>query len=150
MVIKKIAQKILRYLSILIPMGALLLAPIYLYGDQLGLLLIEKFGDTTGLFIRPLVMAAIYIITLGILLSPKLQKLNEALWLKQLDYVEIKNVYKTYIYAICSFSAITLLIVLKTSFAYTADGINWFNTKDYLFIYLLAVLCVSPLFVKKN
>lgn len=147
---KKIALKVLRYLCILIPMSSLLIVPIYFYGDEFGLVLIDKFGDTTGLYIRPLVMVAIYIITLGILLYPKLEKLNEALWLKQLDYVEIKNIYKTYIYAISSFGLITLLVVLKTSFAYTADGINWFNTKDYLFIYLVVALCVSPFFVKKN
>jgi hypothetical protein len=121
----------------------------YLYGHELGLILIDKFGDTIGLYIRPLIMASTYIIALAILMHPKLEKFNSSLWLNKLNYEEIKNIYKTYIYGIGSFAMLALLITLKTTFFHTDNGINWFNAKDYLFVYLLVVLCASPFLTKK-
>lgn len=146
----KIWLKILRYLAIFIPMSLLLLVPMYLYGDELGLMLIAKFGNAIGLYIRPIVMASTYIIVLVILMSPKLEKFNSFLWLNKLDYEEIKNIYRAYIYGIGSFALLTLLIILNTIFFHSANGVNWFNAKDYLFVYFLVVLFALPFFTKKS
>jgi hypothetical protein len=135
---------IFNYLVIFIPMTLLTLAPIYYFGGDLGELLIEKFEVTTGLYLRPLVISVILILALLLLSSTKLEKLNELLWLRQFSKEKIKSLYWTYIYGIGSFALLTLLIVIKTIFFYSANDINWFSSRSYLWGYFLLILLFSP------
>jgi len=146
---KKVLQKTIHYLTIAIPMSTFLLMPIYLYGNELGIYLIEKFGNTIGLYIRPLALGTLCLSILSILLLPKLQKLNEALWPKKFSYEEIIGIYKTYIYSLSSFIFLSLLVVIITIFSHSQNSFNWFNFKDYLFIYLIAILLITPALAQK-
>jgi hypothetical protein len=135
---------IFNYLVIFIPMTLLILVPIYYFGGDLGNLLIEKFEVTTGLYLRPLVISGILILVLLLLSSSRLEKFNELLWFRQFSKGRIKSLYSTYIYGIGSFALLTLLIVIKTVFFYSANDINWFSSRSYLWGYFLLVLFFSP------
>lgn len=136
---------VLKYLSIFIPMTLLILLPIYYFGGELGNFLIEKFGITTGLYIRPLVIAVTFIALLFFMSTSNLEKINELLWFKQFSKEKIKALYKTYILGLSSFASLTLLIVIKTTFFYAENDFNWFNSRNYLFGYLLLILFFTPL-----
>ena len=143
---KKIQSIFLNYLTIFIPMTALVLLPIYFFGDVLGELLIRFLGNTTGLFIRPLVISAIYIAILILLISPSLTKTNCLLWFKSLSDFQIRRIYRTYIYGFISFGVLTAVVILSTLFDQSESNINWFNSSNYLLFYLLLILAVSPIF----
>jgi hypothetical protein len=141
---KYFLSPIFKYLAIFIPMTLLILLPIYFFGGDLGEFLIEKFEVTTGLYLRPMVISGILILVLLLLSSPTLEKLNELLWFRQLSKEKVKLLYKTYIYGIGSFALLTLLIVIKTIFFYSANDINWFSSRSYLWGYFLLILLFSP------
>jgi hypothetical protein len=142
--LKYFLSPLFKYLAIFIPMTLLILLPIYFFGGDLGELLIEKFEVTTGLYLRPMVISGILILVLLLLSSPTLEKLNELLWFRQLSKEKVKLLYKTYIYGIGSFALLTLLIVIKTIFFYSANDINWFSSRSYLWGYFLLILLFSP------
>jgi hypothetical protein len=142
---KKLLLMPLKYLAVFIPMTAILLLPIFYFADVLGEQLIAMFGETGGLFMRPLVISGIYIGLLTLLLSPSLTKVNSYLWFKCLSDIQIRTLYKTYIYGLGSFAVLITLLILMTLFFYSKESINWFNTRDYMFFYLLIVLAISPI-----
>jgi hypothetical protein len=132
-------------------MTTLVLLPIFFFGDILGELLIGFFGSTTGLFLRPLTISAIYIAILVLLLSPSLSKTNCLLWFTSLSDLQIRKIYKTYIYGFISFAALTSVVAISTLLYQSESKVHWFNSREYLFFYLLLILAVSPFFsLKKN
>ena len=144
--LKEIKSIFINYLTIFIPMTTLVLLPIFFFGDALGELLIRFFGNTTGLFMRPLAISLIYIAILMLLLSPFLSKMNCLLWFKSLSDLQIRKIYKNYIYGFISFAALTAAVVISTLLDQPESKINWFNSRNYLFFYLLLFLAVSPIF----
>jgi hypothetical protein len=112
-------------------------------GELLGDLLIGFFGDSLGLFVRPLVISGIVIALLYGLSMPLLVKTNQLIWFKRFTAEQINAIYRRYIYGVGSFAFLTTLVVLNTYFALIAS-ISWFNTGDYLIGYLLVLLVIIP------
>jgi hypothetical protein len=112
-------------------------------GELLGDLLIGFFGDSLGLFVRPLVISGIVIALLYGLSMPLLVKTNQLIWFKRFTAEQINAIYRRYIYGVGSFAFLTTLVVLNTYFALIAS-IFWFNTGDYLIGYLLVLLVIIP------
>lgn len=145
---KKALKTLIQYLSIFIPMGVLIVFFTLWLGELLGDLLIGYFGDSLGLFIRPVVISGIVIALLYILSMPLLVKTNQMIWFKRFTAGQINAIYRRYIYGVGSFAFLTTLIVLNTYLALIAS-ITWFNTSNYLFAYLLVLLFVIPIFCLK-
>lgn len=140
----KNALKILiQYLSIFVPMGVFIVFFTFWLVELLGDLLIGIFGDSLGLFIRPLVISGIVIALLYGLSMPLLVKTNQLIWLKRFTTKQIDAIYRYYIYGIGSFAFLTTLVVLNTYLA-LIGSITWFNSNNYLFAYLLVLLVVVP------
>jgi hypothetical protein len=119
-------------------------------GELLGNLLIGVFGDSLGLFIRPVVISGIVIALLYVLSMPLLVKTNQLIWFKRFKAEQIDAIYRYYMYGVGSFAFLTTLVILNTYLALIAS-ITWFNTSDFLIGYLLVLLVVIPAFcVKKN
>jgi hypothetical protein len=112
-------------------------------GELLGHLLIGVFGDSLGLFIRPLVISGIVIALLYCLSMPLLVKTNQLIWLKRFTTEQIYTIYRRYIYGVGSFAFLTTLVVINT-YLVLIGSISWFNTSDYLLGYLLVLLIVIP------
>jgi hypothetical protein len=118
-------------------------------GELLGDLLIGVFGDSLGLFVRPVVISGIVILLLYGLRIPLLVKTNQLIWFKRYTTEQINAIYRRYIYGVGSFTFLTTLVVLNTYIALIAR-ITWFNTSAYLLGYLLVLLVIIPLFCLKN
>ncbi len=136
---------LIRYLIVFLPLTTLILLPIYFWGDLLGASLFRLFGDVLGLFLRPLVISILYIFVFAVMLSSKLEKLNQYLWFSRFSNQEIKRIYKTYIFGITSIFGITLVIVCLTLSLGENFWINWFDSRNYLSFYFLVVLVFTPL-----
>jgi len=136
---------LIKYLAVFVPFTLILLLPIFLWGDLLGIALIHLCGEVYGLFLRPLVISIFYVFVLTGMLLPIFQRLSQYFWFNRFSAQLVKRIYKTYIYGITSFFAITLLVVCLTLLFGEDFWVNWFNTKNYLFGYLLVVLVVAPL-----
>jgi len=146
----KALKTLIQYLSIFVPMGVLIVFFIFWFGEPLGDLLIRYFGDSLGLFVRPLVISGIVIAFLYGLSMPLLVKTNQLIWFKRFKAKQIDAIYRYYIYGIASFAYLTTLVILNTYLALIAN-ITWFNTGDFLIGYLLALLVIIPVFcLKKN
>jgi hypothetical protein len=117
-------------------------------GELLGNLLIGVFGDSLGLFIRPVVISGIVIALLYGLSMPLMAKINQLIWFKRFKAEQIDAIYRYYIYGIGSFAFLTTLVVLNTYLALIAS-ITWFNTSNFLIGYLLVLLFVIPAFCMK-
>jgi hypothetical protein len=117
-------------------------------GELLGDLLIGVFGDSLGLFIRPVVISGILIALLYGLSMPLLIKTNQLIWLKRFTTKQINLIYRQYIYGLGSFAFLTTLVVLNTYLSLIAS-ITWFNTSEYLIGYLLVLLVLIPTFCVK-
>ena len=74
---KKALKNLIQYLSIFIPMGVFIVFFSLWLGEFLGDLLIGVFGDSLGLFIRPVVISCIVIAMLYGLSMPLLIKTNQ-------------------------------------------------------------------------
>lgn len=142
--IRSLFSVLMRYLIVFIPITLVLLMPIYFWGDLLGTSLIQLFGDVLGLFLRPLVIALLYIFIFGTMLSSRFEKFNQYLLCNKFSTKEVKRIYTTYIYGITSIFVVTLIIVFFTLFLGSDFWINWFNSRDYLSFYCLSVLIVAP------
>ena len=134
---------IIQYLSICVPMGVFIVFFTIWIGELLGHLLIGVFGDSLGLFIRPLVISGIVIALLYCLSMPLLVKTNQLIWLKRFTTEQIYTIYRRYIYGVGSFAFLTTLVVINT-YLVLIGSISWFNTSDYLLGYLLVLLIVIP------
>ena len=131
-------------------MSVLIVIFTFWLGELLGDLLIGYFGDSLGLFIRPVVISGIVIAFLYGLSMPLLVKTNQLIWFKRFKAKQIDAIYSYYIYGIASFAYLTTLVILNTYLALIAN-ITWFNTGDFLIGYLLALLVIIPVFcLKKN
>ena len=146
---KKALKTLLQYLSIFIPMGVLIVFFTLWLGELLGDLLIGVFGDSLGLFIRPVVISGIVIALLYGLSMPLLVKTNQLIWFKRFKSIQIDAIYRYYIYGIGSFAFLTTLVVLNTYLVLIAS-INWFNASNYLIAYMLVLLAVLPVFCLKG
>ena len=118
-------------------------------GELLGDLLIGVFGDSLGLFIRPIVISGIVIAFLYVLSMPLLVKTNQLIWIKRFKAEQVDAIYRYYIYGVGSFAFLTTLVILNTYLALIAS-ITWFNTSDFLIGYLLVLLVVIPAFCMKK
>lgn len=143
---KKFTITIFKYFSVFIPITILILAPIYLYGDELGLFLIDTFGPVIGLFIRPIVIAIIPIIVFSFLHLSLFNKFNELISLNKVSIQQMHSIYKSYIYSLGSFILLTLAIIFKTLFISHTYGVNWYSARNFIFIYLISVCLVTPIF----
>jgi hypothetical protein len=147
---KKALKTLIQYLSIFIPMGVFIVFFAIWLGELLGDLLIGFFGDSLGLFIRPVVISGIVIALLYGLSMPLLVKTNQLIWFKRFKAEQIDAIYRYYIYGIGSFAFLTTLVILNTYLTLIAS-ITWFNTSNYLIGYLLVLLVVIPvLFLKRE
>jgi hypothetical protein len=146
---KKAFKTLIQYLSIFIPMGVLIVFFTLWLGELLGDLLIGFFGDSLGLFIRPVVISGIVIALLYGLSMPLLVKTNQLIWFKRFKAEQINAIYRRYIYGIGSFAFLTTLVILNTYLALIAS-INWFNAGEFLIGYLLVLLVVIPAFCMKK
>jgi hypothetical protein len=118
-------------------------------GELLGDLLIGVFGDSLGLFIRPIVISGIVMALLYGLSMPLLVKTNQLIWFKRFTTEQINSIYRRYIYGVGSFAFLTTLVILNTYLALIAS-ITWFNTSDFLIGYLLVLLVVIPAIYLKS
>ena len=130
-------------------MGVLIVFFTLWLGELLGDLLIGVFGDSLGLFMRPIVISGIVMALLYGLSMPLLVKTNQWIWFKRFKAEQIDAIYRYYIYGIGSFAFLTTLVILNTYLALIAS-ITWFNTSDYLIGYLLVLLFVIPAFGMKK
>jgi hypothetical protein len=146
---KKALKSLIQYLSIFIPMGVLIVFFTLWLGELLGDLLIGVFGDSLGLFIRPVVISGIVMALLYGLSMPLLVKTNQLIWFKRFTTEQINAIYRRYIYGVGSFAFLTTLVILNTYLTLIAS-ITWFNTSDYLIGYLLILLVVIPVFFLKS
>jgi hypothetical protein len=122
----------------------------YWLGELFGSLLIMYFGDSLGLFIRPLVISGVVIVLLYGLNMPLLVKANQLIWLKRLTMKQIDAIYRYCIYGIGSFAFLTTLVILNTYLG-LIGSITWFNSSNFLFAYLLILPFVIPvLFLKRG
>ena len=135
-----------RYLGVFLPISLMILSAIFQWGDELGEFLIQRFGVVYGLYMRPIVIALFPIVILAILSLPNFEKLNQLIWFSKFTKDQINYISKSYIYSVGSFASLSLVVVLMTLFAYSENGINWQNSKDYLVLYLVFVLVVTPMF----
>ncbi len=142
---EKVFSALIRYLTVFLPLTLLLLLPIYYWGDLLGVGLIQVFGDSLGLFLRPLVISVLYIFVFAVMLSSRLEKFNQYLWFSRFSTQEIKRIYRTYIYGITSIFGVTLIVVCLTLSFGANFLINWFDSRNYLSLYFLVVLVFAPL-----
>lgn len=140
---KKVLKTLIQYLSIFIPMGVLIVFFTLWLGELLGDLLIGVFGDSLGLFIRPIVISGMVIALLYSLSMPLLTKTNQLIWFKRFTTEQINAIYRYYICGIGSFAFLTTLVILNTYLALIAS-ITWFNISDFLIGYLLVLLVVIP------
>ena len=140
---KNALKTLIQYLSIFVPMGVFIVFFTIWLGELLGDLLIGVFGDSLGLFIRPIVISGIVMALLYGLSMPLLVKTNQLFWFKRFTTHQINAIYRRYIYGVGSFAFLTTLVVLNTYFALIAS-ISWFNTGDYLIGYLLVLLVIIP------
>jgi hypothetical protein len=124
-------------------MGVLIVFFIFWFGEPLGDLLIRYFGDSLGLFVRPLVISGIVIAFLYGLSMPLLDKANQLIWFKRFKAEQIDAIYRYYIYGIGSFAFLTTLVILNTYLALFTST-TWFNTSEFLIGYLLVLLVVIP------
>ena len=136
---------LIQYLGICVPMAVFIVFFTIWIGQLLGHLLIGVFGDSLGLFIRPIVISGILIALLYGLSMPSLIKTNQLIWLKQFTTEQINAIYRRYSYGVSSFAFLMTLVVLNTYLALIAN-ITWFNTSDYLIGYFLFLLVVIPIF----
>ena len=141
-------KTLIQYLSIFVPMGVFIVFFTIWLGELLGDLLIGVFGDSLGLFIRPVVISGILIALLYGLSMPLLIKTNQLIWLKRFTTKQINLIYRQYIYGLGSFAFLTTLVVLNTYLSLIAS-ITWFNTSEYLIGYLLVLLVLIPTFCVK-
>jgi hypothetical protein len=130
-------------------MGILIVFFTLWLGELLGDLLIRYFGDSLGLFIRPLVISGIVIALLYGLSMPLLVKTNQLIWFKRFKAEQIDAIYRYYIYGVGSFAFLTTLVILNTYLTLIAS-ITWFNTSDFLIGYLLVLLVVIPAIYLKS
>lgn len=131
-------------------MGVLIVFFTLWLGELLGDPLIRYFGDSLGLFVRPVVISGILMALLYGLSMPLLVKTNQLIWFKRFKAEQIDAIYRYYIYGIALFAFLTTLVILNTYLALIAN-ITWFNTGDFLIGYLLALLVIIPVFcLKKN
>ncbi len=142
---EKVFSALMRYLTVFLPLTLALLLPIYYWGDLFGVGLIQVFGDSIGLFLRPLLISMLYIFVFAVMLSSRLEKFNQYLWFSRFSAQEIKRIYKTYIYGITSIFGATLIIVCLTLSFGSNFWINWFDSINYLPLYFLLVLVFAPL-----
>jgi len=142
-------KTLIQYLSIFIPMGVLIIFFALWLGELLGGPLIRYFGDSFGLFVRPVVISGIVIALLYGLSMPLLVKTNLLIWFKRFTTEEINSIYRYYIYGIGSFAFLTTLVILNTYLALIAS-ITWFNADEFLIGYLLVLLVVMPAICLKN
>ncbi len=142
---EKVFSALMRYLTVFLPLTLALLLPIYYWGDLFGVGLIQVFGDSLGLFLRPLLISMFYIFVFSVMLSSRLEKFNQYLWFSKFSTQEIKCIYKTYIYGITSIFGITLIVVCLTLSFGANFWINWFDSRNYLSLYFLVVLVFAPL-----
>jgi hypothetical protein len=145
---EKVFSILMRYLTVFVPLTLALLLPIYYWGDLLGAGLIQLFGDTLGLFIRPLVISMLYIFILSAMLSSRFENFNQHLWFSRFNTDEIKRIYKTYIYGITSIFGITLIVVCLTLTLGENFWINWFDgfifyEKSYKYIFELIIITTA-------
>jgi len=143
--IRNILFSLIKYLAVFIPFTLMLLLPIFLWGDLLGIALINLFGEVHGLFLRPLIISIFYVFVLTGMLLPIFQRFSQFFWLNKFSEQLVKQIYKAYIYGITSFFVLTLLVVCLTLLLGADFWINWFNSRNYLFGYFLVVLVVAPL-----
>jgi len=146
---KKALKTLIQYLSIFVPMGVFIVFFTIWLGELLGQLLIGFFGESLGLFIRPVVISGIVIVLLYGLSMPLLVKTNQLIWFKRFEAEQIDVIYRYYIYGIGSFAFLTTLVILNTYLTLIAS-ITWFNTSDFLIGYLLVLLVVLPVFCQKK
>jgi len=146
---KNTLRTLIQYLSIFVPMGILIVFFTLWLGELLGDLLIRYFGDSLGLFIRPLVISGIVIALLYGLSMPLLVKTNQLIWFKRFKAEQIDAIYRYYIYGVGSFAFLTTLVILNTYLTLIAS-ITWFNTSDFLIGYLLVLLVVIPAIYLKS
>ena len=146
---KNALKTLIQYLSIFIPMGVLIVFFNLWLGELLGSLLIRHFGESLGLFVRPLVISGIVIAFLYGLSMPLLAKANQLVWFNRFKAEQIDTIYRYYIYGIGSFAFLTTLVILNTYLALIAS-ITWFNAGDFLIGYLLVLLAVIPAFCIKK
>lgn len=144
--IKKITGVVIRYFSVFLPITTLILLPIYLYGEDLGIFLIDLLGPTLGLYIRPILISLIPITIFSLLRLPSFNKFNEIISFRKISTQQIHFIYKSYIYSLGSFAFITFVVVFMTVFVSRAAAINWYTAKDYIFVYLLLMLVITPMF----
>lgn len=130
-------------------MGILIVFFALWLGELFGDLLIGVFGDSLGLFIRPVVISGIVMALLYGLSMPLLIKTNQLIWFKRFKVEQINAIYRYYIYGIGSFAFLTTLVVLNTYLTLIAS-ITWFNTSDFLIGYLLVLLVVIPAIYLKS
>ena len=131
-------------------MSVLIVIFTFWLGELLGDLLIGYFGDSLGLFIRPVVISGIVVALLYILSMPLLVKTNQLIWFQRFTAGQINAIYRQYIYGVGSFAFLTTLVILNTYLA-LIGSITWFNAGDFLIGYLLALLVVIPIFcLRKN
>jgi len=146
--LRRLPASLIEYLGIFIPMSVLIVFFTLWLGELLGNLLIGVFGDSLGLFIRPVVISGIVIALLYGLSMPLMAKINQLIWFKRFKAEQIDAIYRYYIYGIGSFAFLTTLVVLNTYLALIAS-ITWFNTSNFLIGYLLVLLFVIPAFCMK-
>ena len=146
--LRRLLVSLIEYLGIFIPMSVLIVFFTLWLGELLGDLLIGVFGDSLGLFVRPVVISGIVILLLYGLRIPLLVKTNQLIWFKRYTTEQINAIYRRYIYGVGSFTFLTTLVVLNTYIALIAR-ITWFNTSAYLLGYLLVLLVIIPLFCLK-
>jgi hypothetical protein len=142
---RNIFFSLIKYLAVFVPFTLMLLLPIFLWGDFLGIALINLFGEVYGLFLRPLVISIFYVFVLTGMLLPIFQRFSQYFWFNKFSAQLVMRIYKTYIYGITSFFVMTLLVVCLTLLLRADFWINWFNSRNYLFGYFLVVLVVAPL-----
>ncbi len=143
--IRNVFFSLTKYLAVFVPFTLILLLPIFLWGDLLGIALINLFGEVYGLLLRPLVISIFYVFVLTGMLLPIFQKLSQNFWFNRFSAELVKRIYTIYVYGMTSFFVVTLLVVCLTLLLGADFSINWFNSRNYLFGYFLVVLVVAPL-----